>query len=80
MSDVLPFGIGAWFFVAMYLCSLLLIGWIGYNARREDTLRDFYLAGRGFGFFVLFLREDFDDADPGQAFLYTSTETGQTLL
>ncbi|MDA1186099.1 MAG: sodium:solute symporter family protein [Acidobacteria bacterium] len=55
MSDVLPFGVGAWFFVALYLCSLLLIGWIGYNARREDTLRDFYLAGRGFGFVVLFL-------------------------
>ena len=55
MSDVLPFGVGAWFFVALYLCSLLLIGWVGYNARREDTLRDFYLAGRGFGFFVLFL-------------------------
>ena len=55
MSDVLPFGVGAWFFVAIYLCSLLLIGWIGYNARREDTLRDFYLAGGGFGFFVLFL-------------------------
>jgi SSS family solute:Na+ symporter len=55
MSDVLPFGVGAWFFVALYLCSLLLIGWIGYNARREDTLRDFYLAGRGFGFVILFL-------------------------
>lgn len=55
MSDVLPFGVGAWVFVGLYLCSLLLIGWIGYNARREDTLRDFYLAGRGFGFVVLFL-------------------------
>jgi SSS family solute:Na+ symporter len=55
MSDVLPFGVGAWIFVGLYLCSLLLIGWIGYNARREDTLRDFYLAGRGFGFVVLFL-------------------------
>ena len=55
MSDVLPFGVGAWLFVGLYLCSLLLIGWIGYNARREDTLRDFYLAGRGFGFVVLFL-------------------------
>jgi SSS family solute:Na+ symporter len=55
MSDVLPFGPGAWLFVGLYLCSLLLIGWIGYNARREDTLRDFYLGGRGFGFVVLFL-------------------------
>ena len=55
MFDVLPFGVGAWFFVAVYLCSLLLIGWVGYNARRKDTLQDFYLAGRGFGFLVLFL-------------------------
>ena len=55
MSDVLPFGLGAWLFVVLYLCSLLLIGWFSYNARREDTLRDFYLAGSGFGFFVLFL-------------------------
>ncbi len=55
MFDVLPFGLGAWFFVTIYLCSLIVIGWIGYNARREDTLRDFYLAGQGFGFVVLFL-------------------------
>ncbi len=55
MFNVLPFGVGAWIFVAIYLGSLLLIGWIGYNARREDTLRDFYLAGQGFGFLVLFL-------------------------
>ena len=55
MSDVLPFGVGAWCFVGIYLCSLLLIGWRGYKARREDTLRDFYLAGGGFGFSVLVL-------------------------
>lgn len=55
MFEVLPFGLGAWFFVGIYLLSLILIGWIGYNARREDTLRDFYLAGQGFGFLVLFL-------------------------
>ncbi len=55
MFEVLPFGLGAWAFVSCYLCSLLLIGWIGYNARRENTLEDFYLAGRGFGFVVLVL-------------------------
>ncbi len=55
MFELLPFGPGAWAFVSGYLCSLLLIGWIGYNARREDTLEDFYLAGRGFGFVVLVL-------------------------
>jgi SSS family solute:Na+ symporter/sodium/pantothenate symporter len=53
--QLLPFGTGAWLFIAAYLCSLLIIGWIGFNARREDTLRDFYLGGSGFGFIVLVL-------------------------
>ena len=55
MTELLPFGVGAWFFISVYLCSLLLLGWLGFNARKEDTLQDFYLAGRGFGFFVLLL-------------------------
>ena len=55
MLELLPFGPGAWIFIGAYLCSLLLIGWMGYSARREDTLEDFYLAGRGFGFAVLVL-------------------------
>jgi SSS family transporter len=55
MTDLLPFGPGAWLFIAVYLSSLLVLGWLGYRARREDTLRDFYLAGRGFGVVVLFL-------------------------
>jgi len=55
MADLLPFGPGAWIFISVYLCSLLLLGWLGFNARREDTLQDFYLAGRGFGFGILFL-------------------------
>jgi SSS family solute:Na+ symporter/sodium/pantothenate symporter len=53
--QLLPFGTGAWLFIAAYLCSLLIIGWIGFNARREDTLKDFYLGGSGFGFIVLVL-------------------------
>ncbi len=55
MLELLPFGPGAWAFIGAYLCSLLLVGWLGFNARREDTLEDFYLAGRGFGFTVLVL-------------------------
>lgn len=39
--------------ISVYILSMLLIGWWGYRARRENTLRDFYLAGKGFGFFVL---------------------------
>ncbi len=55
MSNLLPFGPGAWLFFALYLSSLLLLGWLGRRARQEDSLQDFYLAGRGFGFVILFL-------------------------
>ncbi len=55
MSDLLPLGAGAWAFIALYLLSLLLIGWVARRAREADTLQDFYLAGNGFGFMVLFL-------------------------
>ena len=55
MNDVLPIGPGAWLFIGCYLLSLVVIGWIGRGARKENTLQDFYLAGRGFGFVVLFL-------------------------
>ena len=55
MSNLVPLGPGAWAFISLYLLSLLIIGWIARRARREDTLQDFYLAGRGFGFTVLFL-------------------------
>ena len=38
-----------------YIISLIGIGWLGKKAQKEQTLTDFYLAGRGMGFFVLFL-------------------------
>jgi SSS family solute:Na+ symporter/sodium/pantothenate symporter len=55
VSNLLPFGPGAWLFFSCYLCSLLVLGWLGRKARKEDSLQDFYLAGRGFGFSILFL-------------------------
>ena len=55
MSSLIPLGPGAWAFLSLYLASLLVIGWIARRARRADTLQDFYLAGSGFGFTVLFL-------------------------
>jgi SSS family solute:Na+ symporter len=55
MDVLMPFGIGAWIFIGIYLCSLIGIGILGKRARKEDTLSDFYLAGNGFGFAVLFL-------------------------
>ena len=55
MFELLPFGAGAWTVIFLYIGSLLLFGWYGYRSRTENTLNDFYLAGPGFGFFVLLL-------------------------
>ncbi len=55
MSELLPFGAGAWTFIAIYIGSLLLFGWYGYRSRAGNTLDDFYLAGSGFGALVLLL-------------------------
>ncbi len=55
MDVLIPFGIGAWVFIGLYLLSLIGIGIIGKRARLEDSLSDFYLAGPGFGFAILFL-------------------------
>ena len=65
---VVSFGPGALTFIAIYLLSLIGIGWWGYRARREDTLREFYLAGNGFGLLVLVLT------------LYATQYSGNTLL
>jgi SSS family solute:Na+ symporter/sodium/pantothenate symporter len=55
MDALLPFGAGAWVFIGLYLLSLIGIGFLGKRARVEDSLSDFYLAGPGFGFAILFL-------------------------
>ena len=68
MNSLLPFGAGAWVFVCLYISSLLLVGWRAYVARRENTLKDFYLAGSGFGFLVLVLT------------LYASQYSGNSLF
>ncbi len=49
MSSIIPLGAGAWFFIGVYLLSLILVGFIARRARLENTLLDFYLAGPGFG-------------------------------
>lgn len=68
MTNFLPLSPAAWTFLSAYLLSLILVGWIGYRARREDTLSDFYLAGSGFGLIVLFLT------------LYATQYSGNTLF
>jgi len=45
---------GIWFLVA-YLTSLILIGFAGKFASKEESLKEFYLGGKGFGVGVLFL-------------------------
>jgi len=55
-------------FMGLYLASLLLIGVVGRLARKEDSLADFYLSGRGMGLFVLFLT------------LYATQYSGNTLI
>ena len=45
---------GIWFLL-LYLSSLILIGFAGKFASKEESLKDFYLGGKGFGVGVLFL-------------------------
>ena len=39
----------------VYVLLLLVMGWLGRRAKREDSLSDHYLAGRNLGFLVLLL-------------------------
>ena len=59
---------GGIIFMGFYLFSLIGIGLAGRLARKEDSLSDFYLAGRGMGVFVLFLT------------LYATQYSGNTMI
>ena len=61
-------GTGAKVVIALYNLFLLVIGWFSYRARRDDSMRDFYLAGGGLGLFVLVFT------------LYATQYSGNTLL
>ena len=52
----------------LYLFSLIGVGLLGYYSKKEDSLGDFYLAGRGMGGFVLFLT------------LYATQYSGNTMI
>ena len=67
LSEV-PFSVGELLFIGGYLLSLLGIGWLGMRARTENSLRDFYLGGRGIGFLVLLMT------------LYATQYSGNTLF
>ncbi|GAB5520132.1 MAG: sodium:solute symporter [Rhodothermales bacterium] len=68
MADAPLLGTGGIAVLALYLVGLLFIGWLGRRAQKEQTLADFYLAGRGIGVFVLFLT------------LYATQYSGNTLI
>ncbi len=68
MSDTALLGGGGLAAVALYLCSLLLIGWFANRQRTDDSARDYYLAGGSLGVFSLFFT------------LYATQYSGNTLL
>ena len=68
MNSFQSFDLKAWIFISIYLGSLIIIGFVGYKARKENTLKDFYLAGNGFGLVVIFLT------------LYATQYSGNTLF
>jgi len=68
VNDINPFGPGGITFIALYLLSLVGIGYVGYRARRGVSLQDFYLAGPGIGFITLLLT------------LYATQYSGNTLF
>ena len=67
MSNI-PLGPTELGFIAIYLLSLIGIGYCSMRARRENSLKDFYLAGSGVGFLVLVLT------------LYATQYSGNTLF
>ncbi|MFT4928623.1 MAG: Na+/proline symporter [Phenylobacterium sp.] len=54
--------------VFLYLGSLLIIGWLANRSRRDNSIKDFYLAGSSLGFTSLFFT------------LYATQYSGNTLL
>ncbi len=67
-DELIPFGPGALAVIGGYICSLIVICAVAYRARRDNSLDDFYLGGRGIGFVVLLLT------------LYATQYSGNTLL
>ncbi len=64
----MPFGWGGIAFLVCYLMGLLFIGWLGGRARESNSLRDFYLGGKGVGMIVLLLT------------LYATQYSGNTMF
>ena len=67
-ENTLPFGVGGFTVIGLYLAGLLVIGWFGRRAQKENSMRDFYLGGSGIGFIALLLT------------LYATQYSGNTML
>jgi SSS family solute:Na+ symporter/sodium/pantothenate symporter len=67
LSEV-PLGPGGWAFIALYLLSFLVVGYIAKRSQRDQSLGDFYLAGGSLGTVVLLLT------------LYATQYSGNTVL
>ncbi|PIQ97872.1 MAG: hypothetical protein COV67_01890 [Nitrospinae bacterium CG11_big_fil_rev_8_21_14_0_20_56_8] len=67
-AESLPFGMGAMVALGVYIVLMLAIGAFAYTRRQEESLGDFYLAGRSMGLVVLLLT------------LYATQYSGNTLL
>ncbi|MEC7641524.1 MAG: sodium:solute symporter family protein [Nitrospinota bacterium] len=66
--ESLPFGSGALAVIGVYILSMLAIGGLAWTKKQENSLSDFYLAGRNIGFLVLVLT------------LFATQYSGNTLL
>ena len=55
MENSLTFGTGSFFILGGYLAVMLGIGTWAFHKRQDNSLSDFFLAGRSFGFFVLIM-------------------------
>lgn len=56
------------YIVVVYLASLLVVGWLANRSRRDNSVKDFYLAGSSLGFVSLFFT------------MYATQYSGNTLL
>jgi solute:Na+ symporter, SSS family len=64
----IPIGVGGLAFVLLYLAFMIVLGFFAKRARRDDSLSDFYLAGRSLGAAVLLLT------------LYATQYSGNTIV
>ena len=68
LGQLLPFGPGAIALMAVYLASLLVVGYLSRLSRPDTSVSNFYFAGHHLGFFLLMMT------------LYATQYSGNTLF